>query len=1546
VKILRGIERAIAGERVLSTLPPLLPYITAGPGQAPPRRRLSFFSGRALSHLVLTDEQRNRMADSARIARGVAPGVVDGFEVAIEGKQLVIMPGHAITAAGEDLELHYSLRLSPDAIPVLGSAITARLTPEAGASPADDALRIRLTQGETFTPGKLRTEGRLDLLPHAMVLVAQPLTIAFDRTGELDSPCPNAVNEGAYSLLAWEDGFQLVWVPWPADSSSPQWSIDGVTPDARYRNRLAYTVFAREREQCEIGNRIRRLKLERGNDENSAQFAALDAELASLAARQLGFPWSDLGAALALVGFDGNFAPAFSDRNSVVRQGGGRKNRAALTPFVGEDVLWQARVAQLIEQLAEQPLDQRAAADIARLFDWLPPAGVLPRNAVDIVANRQLVFPASYEVQAQAVPIDMVDALIAESAPLAPFNLSVRDQVQILVPVPARFFDPDLLKLNERIHPLFDSEVSRLEDLRLAVLIRRDRLRRRFDTLSHAITGRLRAYTEDDPDALPDETGALDAFAFARVHRTVFAAGETIGHSFRNADFTLELAASDELFVFVRLDTRPTAVTLQAFTGDTAKKVLFWGSGDVPAGAINAGELPADSGWVRLGIPVATAELSATKIDGLAFGVIGGAAAGEVQWGYAGKSANGQESYWVSDALPQGAVAHDTWEWSEQGDPSPDGAGVADVANGLNLGTHTRASTELELLISNYTAYRDGVLKSELGVPSVDANGTVTPSANPKLAGTGLDDLIARVDSLIAAANDHVEFGFLRARTDIYRVRQNVLGVGNAGRLLTSPTAAELITRNDNPVATDQDFADYFKRASEAPTVAGNGGAAATVLPSTPAATIATASAPSMMMSTAPILSALSLNTSSSAASSSVLGTNLRSASTLRGSVIRQPSVVTSPFRGSISATPVAAGEQPAFVAPAAVAPGTFATAVPIASLLNLGATPSRFTITAAPTVKEVTGTSLYGATLNTITVGERLSAKNASVSGKSDFVKTGVGLLADKGFAINDLPVFGYKSKTGVDATVTAASLIGGKLDDSDAEEITGTDVAESVYFKRGLDAIDNMVRFLRGVEIRVEDYKRLRSDAVAARTRVLAALSRIEVDLAGLVAVLAETRHDLAVARALRAEELQRVAALMARRKAIIAEHVPYLVFRRPRVTRVLLDVPVRTVQPGIVDDPVPRCREDSHDVPAELQAMVDTLKDVPAVWLKKLTPLILKFDKIDKMQALIDSAAKRIVEAPAKPLLQMLQVGAQTKTGTLLSKAYERQAERVAVSAQSQSLAMSLVQSDTWKSVAASAVHTVSASDLINTGAGSRKITLEASGELDDIAGVASCLYNAFCQVPASVRLLWAERFSQLDPDVSLRVLTVLPGFGDERSGVDYITWKQMQRMVDWLFSRVADEPAAIAAINDLVQVALLLSAHAPVKRIISARVRKPVKPVLHGRLDLMIDPRIAHIGMQVLVHAPTGNMPIARAVVVDLVSDGVVAQFAQVIQPAMTIDTNARVQLQSGPALTTPATAKQDMALALASVSPPAKSIGDMMAFREAGRASGVSLRFGK
>ena len=79
-------------------------------------------------------------------------------------------------------------------------------------------------------------------------------------------------------------------------------------------------------------------------------------------------------------------------------------------------------------------------------------------------------------------------------------------------------------------------------------------------------------------------------------------------------------------------------------------------------------------------------------------------------------------------------------------------------------------------------------------------------------------------------------------------------------------------------------------------------------------------------------------------------------------------------------------------------------------------------------------------------------ATRNAAAGGKSSFVQTGAELLAGKGFVIDDLPVFGYKLKEGVDDAVTARSLLEGKLDDSDSEDegIAGKAVSTAATSER----------------------------------------------------------------------------------------------------------------------------------------------------------------------------------------------------------------------------------------------------------------------------------------------------------------------------------------------------------------------------------------------------------------------------------------------------------------------------------------------------------------
>ncbi|HEU4621359.1 MAG TPA: hypothetical protein VFS42_03970 [Burkholderiaceae bacterium] len=1537
MQVLQGIPKALPGERVLLTVPALAPYVrpTGSDGaEAALRKRLNLFAQRALTHVALTDEQRSRIADAKLLGRSVAPGVVQGFEVALEGAgeqaALVLMPGHAIASDGSDIELAYPLRVPYRDLPVFAPEIDAVLRAIIEADPTRDWNRLNALE-KLVSIARLGSAeiNRLDLLPHAMVLVAMPRTVAIDRSGEIDSPCPNATDENVFSELAWEDGFLLAWVPWPKDASLPPWTADGTTMDPRFRNRLAYAVFNNERERASIqAMRSIRVWNERAklSDEQKAEIAARELELSK---RTRVWPWETLGVPLAIVGFDDAHHPVFADRNAVVRQGGGRRNRAALVARAGDDALWQARVAQLVEHLGELPPDQRNAANIAKQFDWLPPAGVVPKDSMDLIGGRQFVFPPNFDVQVQPVPVDMVDTLLNESAPLLPFNLSLRDQVQVLVPVESRYYEPDLLKLDEKVHPLFAREIARLETARVDLLSRRDALRRRFDVLNKTVTGAFPDYPQDDPESLPDETGAADAIAFARVHVSAATGEATEEHGFFNAASRLKLQTADALFVFVRVDTPPPAISIELDTQETpALLPLVWGAQPPANSALWMGPLPKTGEWTRLVVPLAQLKRDTLTLVGMRFGIAGGSRAARVTWGYAGRLSNGVERYWLSDAIPAGATtqhpnaARDaslrvnewTWEVQAQGAVPIDedtryGLPITGIARDkVPNPQDVREVAEIEQLVAGWLRQPGGLVR-ELGVdwPAIDragnkldANGKpipatsntpqkIEPSDQPPLIEQGLDAFIARMNARIAASDDHVEFGFLRARTDIFRVRQGILGSEKAGQLLTSPAASELVQRSTSIAATEKEFDDYFKRAKETrvPPPPSDGGGDIEIRRTTPGA------APSGTGRVRGVLTGTGMFNASATIKPMFTATSTFTSKPLLGARVISGSIAE--LDASLAKTGVAVEAK---------------TAIPIVST--------------GPTTDDVTGSSLYAATFNTVTVGKRLEGsaavetKNASATGKTGFVTNSLTLLQTTGVSLHGIDVYGFKDKDAAgepDPTVPISAinasklLAAGKLFDFDAVDPGANEQHEAGYFTRGLEAIDSMVRFLRGVEMRAEDYRRLQRDAIAARARIVQVMAGIERMLASLAARIAEARHDLSVARALLAEEQARVQALIAKRKTILTEQVPYLVFRRPRLTNTLVDTQVLQAQPSEVDDPVPRCRAQHDDIPVELQAMVDTLKDVPARWFKHSIGILTNFKRIDHLQRIAEVARERLMvnEPPRKP---MLVEGDDTKTGMALMHAFDRHAERVAVH---KNLAIRELTNFSAISVkqAITPLRTIaSLGDLIRAFPPARDVTLSAAGLLDDIAGVAGCLYTAFGQVPPATRLIWAERFSQLDAAASMRALTVLPGFGDETLGVDFIVWRGMQRMVDWLYASVENDGDAIAAIDDLVRVCVLLSAHAPVKRIITARVRVPVKPIVGAMLDLAIDPRIARLGMQVLVHAPATNTVVARAVVDDLSANGANARITQVMQSAITIDASMRVQLQSGPALSSAMKALSD------------------------------------
>ncbi|HEX8853948.1 MAG TPA: hypothetical protein VF754_10705, partial [Pyrinomonadaceae bacterium] len=446
----KPIVHPLAGEHVVGVHPTMTPDV-----KTEWNRRLNLYTGRALSDSALATEQQMRGGRLALRGQMVSPGVVAGLEVGVErgsaaksgapleGFFCQIAPGFGVTAAGEDVVLSRPLRVGLGDVSVyapvrlldaplrstprprpqrdgevlmeererarevgLDRVESSRALPvseELRAQPGGRRLEVRRAGGPL---GELIAAGRAAELPRVGVLVLQP--IVAELVGEYDDEDPCEEDPANYAFEDWQlaDGFRLVFYAWPTE-----WEPLPMQGE-RWRNRIAYAVFNAERRH------------------------APDEPL----------PWEEIGVPIALVAFDDAWAFQFIDRYTVVRAGGKPKRRTPLLLEAGHPFLWQARVQQLAEHLADDELDGLSARDLARHFRYLPPVGILPANLVDFLTGDEALkaetrvrgssfFPASYHITVAPVPLEQLDIAVEASAALKPFDIFTRDQVEVLVPV-------------------------------------------------------------------------------------------------------------------------------------------------------------------------------------------------------------------------------------------------------------------------------------------------------------------------------------------------------------------------------------------------------------------------------------------------------------------------------------------------------------------------------------------------------------------------------------------------------------------------------------------------------------------------------------------------------------------------------------------------------------------------------------------------------------------------------------------------------------------------------------------------------------------------------------------------------------------------------------------------------------------------------------------------------------------------------------------------------------------------------------------------------
>jgi hypothetical protein len=1055
----------------------------------------------------------------------------------------------------------------------------------------------------------------------------------------------------------------------------------------------------------------------------------------------------------------------------------------------------------------------------------LPPVGVLPTSAIEVRSSnlglgQNHFFPSSYKIQAAPVPLEQLDIVLESSASLVPFDLSKPDQVQILVPVPQAWYEPDLLK-TEAVDSEFQRTIDQFVNRRSQWLNRRSIVQTRNTLMIQAITGTVPDYA--DPDRLEDELAQPPApFTSTRAHQSNLAAG-LHQHYFDGATAGLAVASGDRLTTYLYLDADhpPREVMVQWNVGGSWEHRAFWGENLFNLGTTGTasrqsmGALPASAAWVRLEIPASLVGLENTTVTGVSFTLYDGRAA----WGHTGKSAAGalpaNDTVWVGDTLPAGATPrtnNDTWTWIQG----------AELLTPFEEDFATTIENNVRVIISLRS------LSTQLT--------TQLPTEASQLSTLGLEPFIALLETKVKQANDRIDFHFLRVQTDIYRIRQFVLGTDQAARLATSPTLAAIAEGGQSARVTQEQLNTYFTRIKSSKSVLASPAIAApfTIMA---ASTATFATAPQKAAVFEPLLTQTTF-TNFGGINSAAFELKQTQDAQARLNVIQQTDV-----------------NKELFVS-------------------------KPFTQVFTDDVLEQS--PLIGAASRTVTVAERLQpsasveARNFTLGNRADTIEN----LANLGIDLGEVSIPGTTAKF---KDVNAALLNQIRLGDATASD-------ESAQFSDGVKVLDNTVAALRLAEGRVQDYRSAIATCQNVLTQLRGVVGQVNQRLGAIAGYLAEARHDVAVARALLAEEQLRINGINQRRDAILQQYVTFLVFYRPRFTEVILDAPTRPLDPGITSSPIPVCFNRQIAVPSALRSLVETLRDAPVNWFTHIPRLIDRLDRFETIYTTLQSAKRRAS-------LRSYGTDAMTFTSTAnqLGKRIQQtvttqQTFMVAARSQIAQLNLSVYSALTWTQLRDQSTAILSLGDLIDGGHGRSDVSQQAAQELDQISHVAACLYANFGEVLPVIRLEWAERLSQYDAPVNLRNLASLPRWGE----IDLLERRDIQTMVDWLYQQIdALQPDAVALISDLVRVCILLASHAPVNQIISGRLSKPTIVNLGSRVELAIDPATVRVGMQVLLYSAL-NRVVAQGVVEDLASGQASARIVHAYEPNVPLTADTRVQ----------------------------------------------------
>jgi hypothetical protein len=1389
-----SLSARLAGEMPVAVQPRLAGRVDAGE-----QRRMNAFAGRALTAPLLHAEQNHRSRHIALLNRALSAGVVEGlglafFEADIAAidsaadaapaslaldapRRLLLDSGMALAASGEEVVVPQPLEFDVLDLPLWapdwlldGTAPLPRTTEADGT--ALDSRRLGRSLRAELRAGRA--------VPRVGIVVLEPVEHWQVEGADPFDQCERDLEAEAFEDQQRRDAGRLVYYAWPDEWLAMR------APDAAWRNRLAYQLFSRE----------------------------------ALLGTARALPWQALGVPLALVAFNAAWQPLFADRAAVVRAGGRPRGRIATGG--GDRFLWQARVEQLSEHLAEARL---AGADITALGNplWhLPPAGLLPADAIDVRARINRFFAPTLDVFAAPVPLEQLDLLLEEGAGLAPIDLSVRDRLSVYVPVPQAVFEPDLLVV-ERADPTGEigRTLRRFVDARADWLRRRQNLRGKQQVLRLGVDGSAAtpALTPaaDDPLRLEDESVSAEVSAPAGLLHVSALAQGLHQHFFEAAPTPLRLATTERAYVWVLLDREnpPQQLMLQFLAGSWEHRAYWgasrigWGSEGTASRLQLSAELPPPGVWTRLEVPAEALGLVGRDIGGMAFTLFGGRAC----FGPAGALRGDAEAVWLDAALLAASTQRGDGEgWVVVAAPDRDAPFEAAFGT-LAVDGAPQAEAMAELLA-------DADIKA-LKIIAAGSDRSKAPTLAALIATQGLRATVADLAARVDEADDALNLGYLRVQTDLYRLRQSVLKQSQATRFAVSPALTQ-IADLDNATATREQLSDFYQDVRADKTILKR----ETAVRDAPVARdgrLAMATNVGIFNNTATFAVQ-----PEPAPAPQTLNLNLG----LSGAMLRAERIDVAGLAGGVK---VGAAAAPA---------------------------PSASTVTQADAL---TGK----AEIRTTSIASRMErprsieAKDFTVATRADIVAK----LAALGLDMDELDVHGIADPGKFDSTgqplrsaatklkALRANNFAAVLSDPDPKDDKAD---ESAFFFSGVDLSDYSVALLRNAEGIVRRYR----DALEHMRKALATtqglLQEVGMRLAAVARELAEARQDVATVRALLAEEEQRARELNARRDALIHEHVKFLAYSRVRVAARAVDMPGRWLDSALEPDAVPACLAEHGEPPADVSAMLGLLRRAPLDWFPAVRKQLQLIDQpllADRLIAALQPSPAVAVQSPSlAPQASLLALSAQQHSVTLARQS-------------ALPLAQAALQGGVGLLAKVELIgRAASVSDLL-AAAERSELQRRAAQEFERIEAVASCLHARLSGVRAAIRLQWAESLSQFDAargQLDLSDLSTLPRFGE----LAREQREDIRELAAWLRSRAdRNNPQAVALLADLVRACVLAASHSPSGELVTGRIVRPL-PLNPGlRLEVRpLLPERVRVGMQ--LQFLDAQQVTARAVVEDL------------------------------------------------------------------------------